>query len=358
MRIIKLASILLCTSIILTGCAKNNGNLALRINNIKITKSEFNKMFLQTKRAFAKLHIKTETNTTQLKRNIMNNFIQVTLINLEMEKRNLTASEEEIKQRREQEIKQLGSEEAYNKHIKINKLTPEQEKEGLAYQIKIEKLTNIIAKPKVTDAEIKKFYNDNKYEFYVPEKIRFSQIFLKTNYAAVKKELIDEDKKMQLSTEEIDKISRETITKNEELLKVLQSKVTVSNFAEIAKAYSQDESAKNGGDMGFVSRDEISHILYDELSKRKVGEIGPAIETAKGSHIVLVKDKSAQTYVPLETVRADIAVRILENKRTENYDKMIDALIANAEIVIYDKTLKEGYISPIEAFFNRFKKRK
>lgn len=358
MRIIKLASILLCTSIILTGCTNDNNNLALRINDIKITKSDFNKGFLQTKRNFAKHHIKPDANTIQLRKDMMNGIIQGTLIQLEFQKRNITASEEEIKQRRNEEIKRLGSIEAYNELTKMNKLTPQQEKENLAYQVKLEKLINIIAKPKATDTEIKKFYNVHKDEFYEPEKIRFSQIFLKTNYAAIKKELIDEDKKMQLSTDEIDKISRETVNKNEELLRVLQSKVTISNFAEVAKAYSQDKSAKNGGDMGFVTRDEISHLLYDEMFQRKVGEIGPVIETAKGSHIVLVKDKAAATYTPFENVKADIAVKILEGKRAENYKKMVDGIIANAEIVIYDKTLKEDYVSPIEKFFNKFKKRK
>ena len=276
-----------------------------------------------------------------------------------MIKRNLTASEEEIKQARKKRVKMLGSEEAYLEMLKLNNLNAEQEKENLTYFVKLEKLINIVAKPKVTDGEIKKYYNDHKQDFYEPEKIRFSQIFLKTNYAAVKNEILEEDKKSKLSIDEIDKLSREIVTKNEELLNVLISKVNTSNFSEIAKVYSQDpKSAKNGGDMGFVTMGDISNILYGELSIRKVGEIGPAVETAKGSHIVLVKDKSAAMYHPIENVRADIEARILNDKREENYQKMLDGLMANADIVIYDKTLKKDYVNPIEAFFNKFKKRK
>ncbi len=360
MKIIKLASVLLCSSLILAGCATSN-DVVLKINDRKITKKEFNKHLLVGKKAYAKESRRTHelppASTAQLKKVIAHNLIQGTLFEQEIEKRNITVSEEEIKQERAKTIKKLGSEEAYLESLKKNNVDNEQEKRNLAHSVRLNKLVQVVVKPKVTDVEIKKYYKDHESSYYEPEKVRFSQILLKTNYASVKKELIEEDKKMKLSADELDKLAREISSKNEATLKEVLKKVNTRNFANMAMIYSQDKkSASKGGDMGFVKAGDILNTIYLEIRTRKVGEIGPVIESPEGSHIVYVKDRSASMFAPLEVVRADIEAKLMADKENESIKKLMDGLVANADIEINDRTLKLDYINPIEAFFNKFKK--
>ena len=72
----------------------------------------------------------------------------------------------------------------------------------------------------------------------------------------------------------------------------------------------------------------------------------------------MVREKSSEMgNVILESITNVRTIRAY-TKEEENYQKMLDGLMANADIVIYDKTLKKDYVNPIEAFFNKFKKRK
>ncbi len=66
----------------------------------------------------------------------------------------------------------------------------------------------------------------------------------------------------------------------------LRPQLTVANFAEMAKKYSGDNSAQNGGDLGVFPLTAMVKPFGDALAKLKPGEISPIVETQFGYHIV------------------------------------------------------------------------
>jgi len=64
------------------------------------------------------------------------------------------------------------------------------------------------------------------------------------------------------------------------------AQVTASNFAEMAKKYSQDNSASQGGDLGVFPRAAMVKPFGDAVAALKPGEISPLVETQFGYHIV------------------------------------------------------------------------
>ena len=66
----------------------------------------------------------------------------------------------------------------------------------------------------------------------------------------------------------------------------LRPQLTVANFAEMAKKYSGDNSAQNGGDLGVFQLTAMVKPFGDALAKLKPGEISPIVETQFGYHIV------------------------------------------------------------------------
>lgn len=67
----------------------------------------------------------------------------------------------------------------------------------------------------------------------------------------------------------------------------LQRKITSgSDFAEVAKANSEDSSAERGGDVGTHGRGRMAAAYEDSLFKMKVGEVSVVVESEYGFHVI------------------------------------------------------------------------
>ena len=354
MKHFKIILALFCSLILLSGCQDNG--LALKINDKSYTKAEFNKLFAMDRRnkaiKMSKSGVKLSSNTEELKRKFADNLIKKTLLEQEYKKRNITASESDIEEKLNQTKKYFPSEEIFKESLKKQGITQEEFNELLANSVKMDKLINAVVKPKISDSEAEKFYKQNISLFTSPEKVRYAHILLRTNYAINRKNIVDKDKTNKLSSEEIDKIAKEETENNKKLLAELQKTVTPQNFIQIAKLHSQDSKvAQNGGDVGFVKKEDIDKTLADKIFTQKVGTIDPEIKSPEGSHIVLVLDRAAANIQPFENVKADIKVKIYASKKNEYLTNLYKGLLANSTIVYGDKKLKPKKNTP---FINLF----
>ena len=66
----------------------------------------------------------------------------------------------------------------------------------------------------------------------------------------------------------------------------IRAQVTSANFADLAKKYSQDNSAQKGGDLGVFPRGMMVKPFADAVAALKPGEISPVVETQFGYYIV------------------------------------------------------------------------
>ncbi|HEY2026705.1 MAG TPA: peptidylprolyl isomerase, partial [Gemmatimonadaceae bacterium] len=64
------------------------------------------------------------------------------------------------------------------------------------------------------------------------------------------------------------------------------AQVTPANFADMAKKYSQDNTAARGGDLGVFPRGMMVKPFGDAVAALKPGQISPLIETQFGYHII------------------------------------------------------------------------
>lgn len=66
----------------------------------------------------------------------------------------------------------------------------------------------------------------------------------------------------------------------------VRAQVTAANFADMAKKYSQDNTASRGGDLGVFPRTAMVKPFADAVAALKPGEISGIVETQYGYHIV------------------------------------------------------------------------
>lgn len=72
-----------------------------------------------------------------------------------------------------------------------------------------------------------------------------------------------------------------------------------ASFADEAKAYSEDKSAVNGGNLGWFGSGELNPELEDALDKMQPGDVSEPIRTPLGWH--LIKLDNVRTTKPVET---------------------------------------------------------
>ncbi|HVN91926.1 MAG TPA: peptidylprolyl isomerase [Candidatus Binataceae bacterium] len=170
-------------------------------------------------------------------------------------------------------------------------------------------LTNFTpARP--TDAEVAKFYQDNKDSFREPQ--RFKIEFIRYDLAVLepKEAPGDEDvknyyeqnlKQLFSHPEQIhvrhilipvaaDASAAEKAAAKSRAEDLLQKVKGGAPIGDLAKQYSGDPgSAQNGGDLGYVSKGELVQPFEDVAFKLKPGEVGLA-ETQYGFHVIEVVD--------------------------------------------------------------------
>lgn len=136
--------------------------------------------------------------------------------------------------------------------------------------------------------------------------------------------------------------------------------VNASNFDQIAKERSDDEYAKSGGLVGWVSQGTLDPKLEAAIGKLAPGQVSAPVETTFGWYVVQVLRKEAESLKPFETVKRDVAKALLKEERRKEFTAKKrtewDALLAKGTAL--DAVLKAekvevkstGLFSPSQGF--------
>jgi parvulin-like peptidyl-prolyl isomerase len=150
-------------------------------------------------------------------------------------------------------------------------------------------------KAKVTEQDVKDYYDKHKDELSAVSQIRASHILVKTEKEA--KNILERLKKGE-------------------------------DFAAIAKKSSIDTgSARNGGDLGYFSPGQMVPEFEAAAEKLKTGEVSSVpIKTKFGYHIIKVTDKKKGKPVEFEKIKSMLFQRVSAERQKEFFDSYIEDL--------------------------------
>ena len=77
--------------------------------------------------------------------------------------------------------------------------------------------------------------------------------------------------------------------------KIIEKSISESSFKSAANLHSVSNSAKLGGQVGWVNETQLSKIIKKEISKLKIGEYTKTITVPGGFLIMRLDDKKKQT---------------------------------------------------------------
>ena len=169
---------------------------------------------------------------------------------------------------------------------------------------------DVMAKAKVSDQEVKDYYDKHKEEFIPTTQIKASHILVKTEDEA--KKVLDRLKKGE-------------------------------KFADIAKAVSIDKgSAVNGGDLGFFSKGQMVPEFEKAAASLNVGEVSMPVKTQFGYHIIKVTDKKKGTPVEFDKIKDMLSQKLSAGKQKEAFEQYITELKKNYKVEINKEALTKS----------------
>jgi peptidyl-prolyl cis-trans isomerase SurA len=196
-------------------------------------------------------------------------------------------------------------------------------KNQIRNQILVSKVVRFELGSRVTISErkITKYYHENQKDFWEPGKARVRHILILTE------EGLSVDKKKE----------KYLLVKN-----ILREIKRGRDFAAAAKEYSEDISASEGGDVGFVDKGKMVPEFENAVYRMKEGDISDIVETEYGYHIIKVDKVLAGRTLPLKDVKNKIQFVLSSKKQNSAYEEWMSELKKTAfiEISLFEKPKK------------------
>lgn len=169
----------------------------------------------------------------------------------------------------------------------------------------------------LAESDVAQYYEDHKSEYVRDEEVMISQIQFRATRDPAER---------ARATARLETISEEL--------------EAGAGFADLAKAYSQDMFAQDGGSMGWHQRDrlllpEIEEAVFD----LPVGGITPIIDTPVGVHLLRVDDRREAGQRSLEEMRGHIEQKLSEDAVTERYIVWMADLRKRGGVRIFQQAL-------------------
>ena len=183
--------------------------------------------------------------------------------------------------------------------------------------------------PKVSDADIQRYYNEHQQQFSVPEEVRVRHILIAVPQKA--------DAKTVAAAQ----------AKAEDILKQLKNG---ANFADLAKKYSDDPGSKTqGGELGFIQHGATVPAFDQTAFSLLPGQLSGVIRTQFGFHILQVEQKQPVHVKTVDEVHDLIMANLMQQAQAQAAQAYAARLQAQAQQVGLQKMADQNHLQVVTA---------
>ncbi|MGZ8869411.1 MAG: peptidylprolyl isomerase [Thermoanaerobaculia bacterium] len=191
----------------------------------------------------------------------------------------------------------------------------------------------VVAQEIVPDSTVRDFYDQNIKDFMEGDKVKVRHIVIATN---------------SRTPAEAEEKMRRIFTELQAQLQGLQNqgesgRLTFrSRFADAARKYSEDGSAQEGGDLGWVERGRLDPKFEEVAFGMPAGIMSGIVATQFGYHLILVDEKKPAAPQPFEDVRRAIREYLLGQKSADimtTVTRLTNELRRTSKVSIYSENV-------------------
>ncbi|MDB5990150.1 MAG: peptidylprolyl isomerase [Herbaspirillum sp.] len=201
------------------------------------------------------------------------------------------------------------------------------------------------AQVKVSDADVKAYYDKNTAQFQVPEQAKIEYLVLDNAAAGAQISVSDADIKSYYEQNQKQYTSSEERRASHILIALkkgasaadraaakakadkLYAQVTANpaDFAKLAKANSEDPgSAEHGGDLGYFAPGMMLKPFEDAVFQMKQGQISQPVLSDYGYHIIQLTGIKPAAVKSLDEVKSEIASTIKTQLMSKKFAELAD----------------------------------
>ncbi|MGG7604980.1 SurA N-terminal domain-containing protein [Massilia sp. BKSP1R2A-1] len=198
---------------------------------------------------------------------------------------------------------------------------------------------------KVTDAMVKAYYDKNAQLFTIPEQVKAEYVLFDAEAVASQVQVSDAEvtdyynknlksyttPEQRTASHILINLARDAKPAEQAAAKAKAESVLAevrknpANFAEIAKAQSQDQgSAAQGGDLGVVEKGAFVKPVEDAIYALKEGEVSGLVQSEFGYHVIKVTALKPAQQKPLDAAKDEIAADLKKQKLSKKYSEMAE----------------------------------
>ena len=163
-------------------------------------------------------------------------------------------------------------------------------------------MADSLAKIKVPEADLKKYYDENTAEFMGQAQVKAKHILC--------------------NTEEEAKAAKERVLKGE-------------TFEDVAREVSTGPSAKEGGDLGWFSKEQMVPEFGNMAFSMEKEALSDPVKTQFGYHIIKVYDKKDAETKSFDEARVELEQKLISARQKQYVDDMILKLKKEHTVTIY-----------------------
>lgn len=246
----------------------------------------------------------------QMERMVLQRLIEQRLLLQEARKESIAVTSDEVRKRLEDVRARFESEDAFEQSLTESNVTEEQLKEKLRDQLMVQRLVDskVRSMISVSPQEVAKEIGMHPDLAKPGDRVKASHILVRVNEtrSAEKARALIDDLRKQLASG--------------------------AEFAALAKRYSEDPHAEEGGAMGWVAQGELLPELDAALFSLKVGELSAPIQTKLGFHLVKVEERRDATTLSVTETDRNLAQQIYQRKFQEAFTRWLTDLKRHAYI--------------------------
>ena len=314
------------------------GDYVAKVNGVPIIRKKVDQRMERTEKNAIRHKRPLSKDQRQRKRKaITDELIREELLKQYVAEQKVHITKENIDKRIDEEIQtKYKSKENLVEHLKRKGLTFENYQERIKFEMALEQVLLRHGSLTPDEEDLQKYYESSKRLYYTKEKAHIRLILVALPAKANEEETKEAEEKIN----NIYKLA----TKPD------------ANFSKLAMEHSNDSSAENGGDIGFVTSRKLlptmarvvfgsttknpkgktppksKNPLEEKMQRLKTGEISKPFRTRKGYFIVKVEEREAAGIQPFEKVRPKLIPAVRRRKADDLKKRLAKKLEKDANI--------------------------